>query len=232
MLAFCSLSLVSSAVWPIPYRTCSTVVKPVAGILDLTSKTLEGIRNTATVFDVKRERFRVPRSFGPHGELRPFHSGIDLLCYAQGGAFRNDTFVSLHRIEDARTVVVSNRRVLCVDSTGRALYQVPLSDIATVSTALQSVTMQMTPAARGQQSGMPARVVRCADAAAAAKLADDVMRARAAAAERPLTAAGGAPGAAAAAGAGGREAAAGAAAAAAATAMARAPSRSTLADMQ
>lgn len=46
-----------------------TVVKPVAGILDLTSKTLEGIRNTTTAFDAKRERIRVPRSFGPDGEV-------------------------------------------------------------------------------------------------------------------------------------------------------------------
>jgi len=41
------------------------VVKPVVGVMDLTSKTAEGIKNTATIFDDKpnETRIRPPRVF-------------------------------------------------------------------------------------------------------------------------------------------------------------------------
>jgi vacuolar protein sorting-associated protein 13A/C len=41
------------------------VVKPVVGVMDLTSKTAEGIKNTATIFDDKPTeiRKRPPRVF-------------------------------------------------------------------------------------------------------------------------------------------------------------------------
>ena len=56
--------------------------KPAIGVLDLASKTTEGIRNSAfneTFYDVSRDnllhgRFRVPRTFGPNGEIIPYDS--------------------------------------------------------------------------------------------------------------------------------------------------------------
>ena len=41
------------------------IVKPVVGVMDLTSKTAEGIKNTANYFDDKSNetRFRPPRVF-------------------------------------------------------------------------------------------------------------------------------------------------------------------------
>jgi len=58
-----------------------TVVKPVAGVLDLTSKTLEGVRNTTTLFDEKRERIRIPRSFGTDGTMRVFNPALEMLHF-------------------------------------------------------------------------------------------------------------------------------------------------------
>ena len=41
------------------------VVKPVVGVMDMTSKTAEGIKNTANIFDDKQNetRYRPPRVF-------------------------------------------------------------------------------------------------------------------------------------------------------------------------
>lgn len=157
------------------------MVKPVAGVLDLTSRTLEGIRNTTTVFDAKRERARVPRSFGSNGELRAYSTGAEILRFLQ---FHGDRYVSMARLEEARTAIVSSRRVLCVEGSGsRAVWQVPLHDIAAVSAQDNTVTMHMASGARSQQSGMATRVLRCGSAAAAAKLAEEIQRTRGAASQ-------------------------------------------------
>ena len=48
------------------------VVKPAAGVLDFGSKTMEGIKNTATLGQAVTQRRRPPRVFGPEGELTRF----------------------------------------------------------------------------------------------------------------------------------------------------------------
>jgi hypothetical protein len=154
-------------------------VKPVAGVLDLTSKTLEGIRNTATAFDVRRERVRVPRGFGADGELRAYQAGQELLGYIQSGAYRADRFVAAAKADDGRVALVSSRRVALADAGGRCLWQVPLPEIGNVSVAASlEVRLIMTPAGRTSQSGLQSRVVRCVAADAAAKLVEDIRRAQ------------------------------------------------------
>lgn len=45
------------------------VVKPVAGAVDMVTKTAEGVKNTTTLLDAKTDRVRLPRCVG-HDKAR------------------------------------------------------------------------------------------------------------------------------------------------------------------
>jgi len=50
------------------------VAKPVVGVIDLITRTSEGIKNTTTIFDnLKKERIRPPRYFGNHRLLEIYN---------------------------------------------------------------------------------------------------------------------------------------------------------------
>lgn len=49
-----------------------TVVKPTVGVIDLATQTTKGLRNTASMFDVKVTRRRPPRYFGPEKILTTY----------------------------------------------------------------------------------------------------------------------------------------------------------------
>jgi len=74
-----------------------TVVKPTVGVIDLATQTTKGLRNTASMFDVKVSRKRPPRYFGPEKMLtvysREKSAGVQLLYELAGGAYRDETYI-------------------------------------------------------------------------------------------------------------------------------------------
>jgi len=56
-------------------------IKPTAGVLDLATKTTQGLKNTTTIFDEVKQRKRAPRYFGPDRVLVPFNATHSKLNY-------------------------------------------------------------------------------------------------------------------------------------------------------
>eukprot|EP00698_Gefionella_okellyi_P001882 TRINITY_DN1171_c0_g3_i1.p1 TRINITY_DN1171_c0_g3~~TRINITY_DN1171_c0_g3_i1.p1 ORF type:complete len:4247 (+),score=1107.78 TRINITY_DN1171_c0_g3_i1:46-12786(+) len=156
-----------------------TVVKPVAGVLDLTSKTLEGVRNTTTIFDYKRDRMRVPRSFAADGSLRVYHFPTERLCYLHDGAFRNDKYVFDATVDGEKLCIVSDRRLIVASENTRADWTVPLEDIEQAGVSDMHVIVQLTMAARRRNTSLQqARTLRCFTLHEAQQLRSMIVHAR------------------------------------------------------
>jgi len=99
-------------------------VKPVTGVLDLASKTTEGIRNTTKIFDHKVTRMRTPRHFGADGSLGEFSQeeaeGGYYLIHAGDGKYQNDIYRYHLKYQDAEAnkptvAILTNFRIIVVN---------------------------------------------------------------------------------------------------------------------
>jgi hypothetical protein len=127
---------------------------------------MEGVRSTATAFDPRRERLRVPRCFSNSDcTLRPYDEGRELLAYVEGGAFHAEEPLFSRRIADHRVVVVSPMRVLVATPNGQFLGQMALDRVAMARAAGSVVHLLL------KRVGETDFKIPCASAAAAAQLA-------------------------------------------------------------
>ena len=98
-------------------------MKPVSGGLDLVSKTTEGIKNTAHIFDKKKadedERVRLPRIFYEKPQIVSNLSNLQIKEYDEGHSvaeylikqadnnkFKDDNFVNAIQIDEVNKLLL------------------------------------------------------------------------------------------------------------------------------
>jgi len=138
-------------------------VKPVAGLLEATSKTAEGIKNTATMFDDDRSLYRVrpaPRQFTSDKQLLEYdeNESEGLMLLSQSSVLREDKHV-LHTItvkpgkkKEKIAVLLTSKHVAVLASTSEMyVYKpraiIPLGTISKTEVAENSVMHHI----KGQQ---------------------------------------------------------------------------------
>jgi len=109
-------------------------VKPVAGILEATTKTAEGIRNTATMFDDDRTLYRVrsaPRQFSADKQLLEFdqNESDGVMFLSQHQLLRGDkhvmhTLLQSKKKEEEVAVLSSNHVAVMVATSEKYVYKV------------------------------------------------------------------------------------------------------------
>ncbi|KAJ4455689.1 putative Vacuolar protein sorting-associated protein 13a [Paratrimastix pyriformis] len=132
-------------------------VRPTAGVFDLATKTLEGIRNTTTLLDpAQRGRMRNARWIGADGVLGPFmavpaqaqewlgvlglHPQED---YVAHGILRTTSF-----LKRPQALVVSTRRVVLLKATKRGCetqWQEPLEALRSIAVEEEMMVFEFTP---------------------------------------------------------------------------------------
>ncbi|KAF2077768.1 hypothetical protein CYY_000889 [Polysphondylium violaceum] len=115
-------------------------VKPATAVIDLTTKTTEGIRNT-TNLQSQAERVRPPRAFNQDKVLRPYDplesEGWFLLKTSHKGKHAMDNYVWHHVINSELTIILSDQRLLIIKNKKNILhssfvYQIPYVNIKNV----------------------------------------------------------------------------------------------------
>lgn len=135
-------------------------VKPVAGVLDLATKTTEGLKNTTTYFDrVPYNRIRPPRVFGDDGLLLQYsHSqalGQEIVINVSGGAFAAEKTVYLCPITGSdRYVIATIARILYVrvpsPSRPEEEWNVPYSEVSNIRADANGLVIDLrNPVKRG-----------------------------------------------------------------------------------
>ncbi|GAA5952650.1 hypothetical protein JCM21900_006060 [Sporobolomyces salmonicolor] len=126
------------------------VTKPAVGIFDLANNITEGIRNTTTVFDQTGiDRVRLPRFTASDGVLRPYSErealGQNWLKNVENGQYFNETYVAhldLPSSEDTLVVILTTTRILLVKVNKLKVgWDVPISDLATISLEASGITL-------------------------------------------------------------------------------------------
>jgi len=115
-------------------------VKPATAVIDLTTKTTEGIRNT-TNLQSQAERVRPPRAFNQDKVLRPYDplesEGWFLLKTSHKGKHAMDNYVWHHVINSELTIILSDQRLIITKNKKNILhssfvYQIPYLNIKNV----------------------------------------------------------------------------------------------------
>ncbi|GAA5859573.1 hypothetical protein JCM8547_006147 [Rhodosporidiobolus lusitaniae] len=126
------------------------VTKPVVGVFDLANNITEGIRNTTTVFDQSGiDRVRLPRFTASDGVLRPYSErealGQNWLKNVENGKYFNETYVAhldLPSSEETLVVILTTTRILLVKINKLKVgWDVPISDLATISLEASGITL-------------------------------------------------------------------------------------------
>ncbi|GAA5878824.1 hypothetical protein JCM1840_000727, partial [Sporobolomyces johnsonii] len=126
------------------------VTKPAVGIFDFANNITEGIRNTTTVFDQTGiDRVRLPRFTASDGVLRPYSErealGQNWLKNVENGQYFNETYVAhldLPSSEDTLVVILTTTRILLVKVNKLKVgWDVPISDLATISLEASGITL-------------------------------------------------------------------------------------------
>lgn len=89
------------------------------GAIDFATQTAKGLRNTATLFDEKVQRKRLPRYVPPDGSLQPYNDevakGQNLMMTLHKGKYQNEKFLYHKYINEGkggRLLLVSNVHIL------------------------------------------------------------------------------------------------------------------------
>eukprot|EP01117_Protostelium_nocturnum_P004842 TRINITY_DN1754_c1_g1_i2.p1 TRINITY_DN1754_c1_g1~~TRINITY_DN1754_c1_g1_i2.p1 ORF type:complete len:3345 (-),score=1219.39 TRINITY_DN1754_c1_g1_i2:51-8879(-) len=94
-------------------------VKPTVGVIDLVTKTAEGIRNTATMFEKENERARQPRYIGSDNVLTSYSEseaeGYHLLFLVEGGRFKNEEYLFHQVLDHPRCLIITNENTIMAD---------------------------------------------------------------------------------------------------------------------
>ena len=113
-------------------------VKPVAGVVDLATRTSEGIKNTATYFDAKAARVRLPRYFASDKVLRRFSTeaalGQYVLYQVKSGRYILTDYYVAHAVmaghKGKRAILLSTKHLMEVNvADASARWIVPLTAI-------------------------------------------------------------------------------------------------------
>ncbi|EGC37154.1 hypothetical protein DICPUDRAFT_94146 [Dictyostelium purpureum] len=115
-------------------------VKPATAVIDLTTKTTEGIKNT-TNLQSQVDRVRPPRAFAHDNVLRPFEEneseGWFLLKTSHKGKHSADSYIWHHIINSELTIILSDHRIIVSKSKknflhSSFLYQIPFHVIKSI----------------------------------------------------------------------------------------------------
>ncbi|ORY90221.1 hypothetical protein BCR35DRAFT_261800 [Leucosporidium creatinivorum] len=126
------------------------VTKPAVGLFDFANNITEGIRNTTTVFDQSSiDRVRLPRFTASDGILRPYQErealGQNWLKNVENGKYFSETYVAhldIPSSDDTLVVILTTTRILLVKVLKlRAGWDVPLSDLQTISLEATGITL-------------------------------------------------------------------------------------------
>jgi len=125
-------------------------LKPAIGVVDLFTRTAEGVRNTATYWDeIRRGRVRHPRYFGRDKVLETFSDyksvGQELLYTLEHGRYRNEFY--MHHIEEETTIIIiSDLHILTVSrfDTKQEDWHVKISEICGVGTDKRGVLLHLS----------------------------------------------------------------------------------------
>jgi len=89
------------------------VAKPTVGAIDLVTRTTEGIKNTTTLLDEKKERKRYPRTFGNDFRIIQYDAqkseGQNILFTIQNGRFQDEKYVHHEYNKKLRCVLISDK---------------------------------------------------------------------------------------------------------------------------
>jgi hypothetical protein len=89
------------------------VAKPTVGAIDLVTRTTEGIKNTTTLLDEKKERVRYPRTFGNDNRIIEYDAikseGQHILYTIQNGKFQDEKYVHHEYNKKLRCVLISDK---------------------------------------------------------------------------------------------------------------------------
>lgn len=125
-------------------------LKPTIGVLDLLTKTGEGIRNATDMADgMQRTRDRPPRYFGPDRVLQPYSAarsaGQELLRRVDNGRFVRDFYITHYDMMEGSVLLVSHQHLLFFTSAPKLILQwsEPLSVITAIEGADDYVTLQL-----------------------------------------------------------------------------------------
>ena len=123
-------------------------LKPSIGVLDLLTKTGEGIRNaTATAEGMNRHRDRPPRYFAPDHVLQPYSpvysAGQALLRSVADGQFMHDFYISHSATSDGCMLLVSHQHLLYFSASRALLWHEPLSKITAIEASDEGINLQL-----------------------------------------------------------------------------------------
>lgn len=148
---------------------CSIYLTPAIGVLDLMTKTGEGIRNATDMAEnMHRVRDRPPRYFGPERVVLPYSAarsaGQELLRQAEHGRFLHDYYITHYELYDGAILLVSHQHLLFFTAGAKTSLQwcEPLSRITAIEGADDCVVLQLRAAATQQlraPSSNPSRVI-------------------------------------------------------------------------
>ncbi|KAM9977730.1 hypothetical protein ACTFIR_011602 [Dictyostelium discoideum] len=128
-------------------------VKPTTAVIDLATKTTEGIKNT-TNLQSQAERVRPPRCFSHDNVLRPFDEveseGWFLLKTAHKGKHASDSYIWHHIINQECTIIISDHRIILSKSKknflhSSFLFQIPFKFIKSNEMVDDGVLLEFDP---------------------------------------------------------------------------------------
>ncbi|KAK5580128.1 hypothetical protein RB653_000141 [Dictyostelium firmibasis] len=128
-------------------------VKPTTAVIDLATKTTEGIKNT-TNLQSQAERVRPPRCFAHDNVLRPFDEveseGWFLLKTVHKGKHASDSYIWHHVINQECTIIISDHRVILSKSKknflhSSFLFQIPFKYIKSNEMVDEGVQLEFDP---------------------------------------------------------------------------------------
>jgi len=131
------------------------VTKPVTGVLDLGSKTLEGIKNTTTYGSAVVQRRRPPRVFGPEGEIKRYDlftaTGEEFLYSASRHLHENEHYCWHEAVAKGKTVLLTDRQILMMRKKTNEIvlrWKLPLADIDEIHTQGLNIILKVNERAR------------------------------------------------------------------------------------
>ncbi|KAL7343935.1 hypothetical protein BJY59DRAFT_711306 [Rhodotorula toruloides] len=145
------------------------VTKPAVGIFDFANNVTEGIRNTTTVFDQTGiDRVRLPRFTASDGVLRPYSErealGQNWLKNVENGRYFSETYVAhldLPSSDDTLVVILTTTRILLVRVNKLKVgWDVPISDLATISLEASGITLVLRGSVPGPFLAIPDQSAR------------------------------------------------------------------------
>jgi len=151
------------------------VVKPTAGLMDLTSQAAEGVRNTSKSGDVTR-RIRPPRVNLGDGILRHYDArsahGCDAMRRLRDGAWKDHRYIGFCALDGTEAVLVTDKHV-CLHNfnTHEEKWEVTVTAITQIGVNGTTVSLNVAGAKGGPKS------MACTDGRYAEYLGEAIRRA-------------------------------------------------------